>query len=126
LLVDGGIVDNVPTDVAKILGADIIICVSVPANFSKHNVSSVLMTLTQSLYIQGEVINRERLALADVVIQPNVSDVSAHELWKSPECIEAGVVSARQALPKLRKVLVQRFFEKWLTSLPVAPKGKAP
>lgn len=114
LLVDGGIVNNVPSDVARLLGADVVIAVSLPADFSKHNVSNVLMTLTQALYIQGEAISREGLSRADVVIQPNVGDVSAMELWKSEECIEAGVFAARSALPDLRRVLVKKFFEKWV------------
>ncbi len=113
LLVDGGVVDNVPTDVAKLLGAEVILCVNVPADFAKHNVSNVLMTLTQSLYIQGEVISQERLGLADVVISPQVGDVSAIELWKSRQCVEAGAAAARETLPSLKRALVKRFFEKW-------------
>ncbi len=121
LLVDGGIVDNVPTDVAKMLGADVIVCVAVPANFSKYNVSNILMTLTQALYIQGEVISQERLKQADVLIAPKVEDVSAMELWRSQECIAAGEVAARESLPRLRRVLVKKFFERWLET-PAEPR----
>jgi len=114
LLVDGGIVNNVPTDVAKVLGADIILCSFVPANFSSYQVSNVLTTLTQSLYIQGEVISQERLARADVVVLPQADSVTALELWKSKECIEAGVAAGRAAMPEVRKVLAKKFFESWM------------
>jgi NTE family protein len=116
LLVDGGIVDNVPVDVAKLLGADVVIAVGVPANFSKRSTSNVLMTLTQALYIQGEVLTQEQMKQSDVVILPKVGDVSAMELWRSKECMEAGETAARAALPGLRRVLVKRFFEKWASS----------
>ncbi len=114
LLVDGGVVDNVPTDVARFLGADLIVCVNLPVDFSKHTVSNVLTTLTQSLYIQGSVISQERLNLADVVVTPKVEDVSAVELWKSRECIEAGMSAARQSLPDIRRALVTKCFKKWM------------
>jgi NTE family protein len=118
LLVDGGIVDNVPTEVAKLLGADIILCVNVPANFSKYTVSNVLTTMAQVLYIQGQVISSERLGLADVVITPAVEDVTSLELWKSRQCIEAGEAAARAALPELRRVLVKRLFPAWVKNQP--------
>jgi NTE family protein len=118
LLVDGGLVDNVPTDVAKSLGADIIIAVNVPADFSKYNVSSVLTVLTQALYIQGGVISQERLNLADVLITPNVDTVTSLELWKSKECMEAGEAAARDSLLELRRTLIAKFFERWLETFP--------
>jgi len=110
-LVDGGIVDNVPTDVAKVLGADVIICVNVPPDLTNNSSSNVLTTLNQALYIQGQVIADERLALADVLIEPQVKDVNAFELWKSEECMKAGEEAARRALPGLRKALVGKFFK---------------
>jgi NTE family protein len=121
LLVDGGIVDNVPTDVAKLLGADVIICVSVPLDLSRNAPGNVLTTLNQALYIQGQAIAQERLNQADVVIQPRVQDVNTFELWKSKECMAAGEAAARDALPGLRKVLVDRFFKAWAK----APAGAA-
>jgi NTE family protein len=109
LLVDGGIVDNLPTDVAKTLGADVILCVHVPLDLSRNAPSNVLTTLNQSLYIQGQVITQDRLALADVVITPKVNDVNTFELWKSTECVKAGEAAARKSLPGLRRTLVSRF-----------------
>ncbi|MGQ0644306.1 MAG: patatin-like phospholipase family protein [Elusimicrobiota bacterium] len=111
-LVDGGIVNNIPTDVAQWMGADIILCVAAPADFALYNVSNVVTTLTQALYIQGEVIGQERLAKADVVVRPAVGDVTAMQLWRSKECIEAGAAAARSSLPDIRRVLAKKFFER--------------
>lgn len=125
LLIDGGIVDNVPTDVAKRLGVDFMICVYTPADFSRHSVSNVLGTLTQALYIQGQVISEERLGLADFVLRPDVSDVSAMELWRSRECVEAGQRAAEAAWPEMRRRLVERFFDRWLSG-PAVPAAGTP
>lgn len=123
LLVDGGIVDNVPTDVARRMGVDLLICVYTPADFSRHAVSNVLTTLTQAIYIQGQVISEERLNQADFVIRPDVGQVSALELWRSQECVEAGQRAAEAAWPELKRKLVTSFFDRWL--LGPSPAGEA-
>lgn len=112
LLIDGGVVNNVPTDVARRLGADIVICVYLPADFSRNNVTNVLSTLTQALYIQGQVISEERLKLADLVIRPDVADISAAELGRSREAMDAGQRAAEAALPEIKSFLAAKFFER--------------
>jgi NTE family protein len=118
LLVDGGIVDNMPTDVAKLLGADIILCVNVPVDFTRNTTSNVLATLNQALYIQGQVIQNERLSLADVVVEPRVEDVNTFELWKGKECMAAGEAAALKSMPKIRRALVSGFFKAWAGAQP--------
>lgn len=121
LLIDGGVVDNVPTEVARRLGADILLCLYVPEDFSRHNVSNVLTMITQALYIQGQVISEERIKRADYVIRPDVSDISALELWRSKECMEAGQRAAETAWPDLKRYLAEKFLERALS-----PTGAAP
>ncbi len=112
LLIDGGVVNNVPTDVARRLGADVVICVYLPADFSRNNVTNVLSTLTQALYIQGQVISEERLKLADLVIRPDVADIAASELGRSREAMDAGARAAEAALPAIKSFLAAKFFER--------------
>ena len=113
-LVDGGLSSNIPTDVAKLLGADIIIAVSVSADISKNNTSNVLMTLTQSIYIQGSILEKDELKGADLVIRPKVGEVSAIELNRSEECIEAGIVAARKAMPEIKRYIIGKIDDKKL------------
>jgi len=113
-LVDGGLFDNIPTDVAKLMGADIIIAVSVSADFSKNDISNVFMILTQSIYIQGRQLEEERAKLADVVIRPRVGDVSAVDLGRSRECIDAGVSAARQSVGQIKLRLIESVTDYYL------------
>jgi NTE family protein len=113
-LVDGGLFDNIPTDVAKLLGADFIIVVAVTADFSKHNLSNAFMILTQAIYIQGKQLDEEKLKLADTVICPQVSDVSSVDLGRSRECIEAGILAARQSINQLKHRLIERTSDQYL------------
>lgn len=113
-LVDGGLFDNIPTDVAKLMGADIIIAVSVAADFSKNNISNVFMILTQSIYIQGRQLEEERIKLADIAIKPDVGDVSAVDLGRSRECIDAGISAARMMVPEIKRKLIERVSDYYL------------
>ncbi len=112
-LVDGGLVDNIPTDIAKMLGADLIIAVDISADFTKYSTSNVLLVLNQSISIQGELLSRESLKLADIVINPKVSDVNAYELWRGRECIDAGIIATRTMIPKIKKIIMDKTFH-WL------------
>ena len=107
-LVDGGLYENIPTDVAKLMGADIIIAVSVSADFTKNNRSNVFMILTQAIYIQGKQMDEERCKLADIVIRPDVGDVSAADLGRSRECIDSGISAARKAVQEIKLKLIER------------------
>jgi NTE family protein len=113
-LVDGGLSDNVPIDIAKLLGADFIIAVVISGDISIHDVSNVFKVLNQSIYIQGRLLDAEKIKTADFVISPNVKDVTAVDLSKSKECIEAGTSAARLAVMELKKKLIERTSDYYL------------
>lgn len=114
LLVDGGIVDNVPVDIAKMLGADIIIAVVVSGDFTDYNISNILLILAQVIAIQGNQLMDSQLKNADVVIQPQVGDVSIMDLNRGDECVEAGVIATRKNLSKIKRLIMDKSFEKML------------
>ncbi|MEW6041589.1 MAG: patatin-like phospholipase family protein, partial [Elusimicrobiota bacterium] len=109
-LVDGGLVDNIPTDLARSLGADVVVAIDIQADFTRYSASNVLLALNQAIYIQGSLLSSESLKKADIVIQPKVSDVSAYELWRGRECIEAGIVAARQSMREIKRQIMDRTF----------------
>jgi NTE family protein len=107
-LIDGGIVDNIPTDVARLMGGQFVIAVSVNSDFSKQDVSSVFRIMMQALSIQGRLLDDEQLRAADYVLSPKVGTVSIVELGRSRECIDAGVVAAWQSVPQIKRSLLER------------------
>lgn len=110
-LIDGGLSGNIPTDVAQLLGADIIIAVEVSADFSKNDITNVFMTLTQSLYIQGSRLDRHNLALADFLIEPKVGNISAVDLAKSKQVIQSGIIAARLQVQAIKNALLKKASE---------------
>jgi len=80
----------VPVDVAKLMGSDFVVAVSVSGDFSRNKISNMFMVLNQSINIQGRVMDENSLAKADLVIRPHVGDVSTVDLGQSRECIDRG------------------------------------
>lgn len=111
-LVDGGLVDNLPVEVAKMLGAEIIIAVTVSADFTQYPTTNVLLTLNQAIYIQGEVLNQEQLKKADLIVRPQVKDITAIELWRAQECIDAGIIATRKMLPEIKNLIMRKTFDR--------------
>lgn len=108
LLVDGGVVDNVPVDVARELGADVVIAVNIGkgvVNFKIENLADVSL---QAVNIMANEITRFKIRDADVIIEPNVRAVSMMDFSRKKECMEAGISSAKEALPSILKAI-----EKW-------------
>ena len=111
-LVDGGLVENIPVSVAKLFDPDIIITIAVSADITKNSYTNVFSTLFQTIYIQGQQSDRNNLAMSDIVIAPKVSDISAIELNKAVECIDAGFLAGKNSLNKIKKLIIDKTYEK--------------
>lgn len=111
-LVDGGLVENIPVSVAKLFNPDIIITVAVSADITKNTYDNVFTTLFQTIYIQGQQGDRRNLAMSDIVIAPKVNYISAAELNRASECIEAGFVAGKASIEKIKKLIIQKTYEK--------------
>jgi len=110
-LIDGGIVDNLPVDIAKVMGADFILAVYPKVDSSQFEASSVLKTLVQAINIQGESLTSRQLINADFALIPNVGDVSIIELHRFNECIEAGTVTARKSVDNIKDKILENFIK---------------
>jgi NTE family protein len=120
-LVDGGLVSNIPTDLLVRMGADIIVAVDVTADIARAQPKSVLNVLTQAIYIQSERMAQDELTRAQVIIRPKLGDIGAMDLTRSDECIEAGIVAGRAAVPDIKRYILDKRFDKLL--LPVVKKS---
>lgn len=111
-LVDGGLVENIPVSVAKLFNPDIIITVAVSADITKNSFDKVIVSLFQAIYIQGQQSDRKNLNMSDIVIAPRVNDISAIELNRAIECIEAGFIAGKQSIEKIKEIIVEKTYEK--------------
>lgn len=107
LLTDGGVRDNVPAEVLKKLGLDVVLAVDVGYDgYSSHRVDSMVQVLFQSLDIMGsESMHMKLDRYADVIIRPLIKNVSVWDFDKVTYCVEQGEKVAREMLPQIRKAV---------------------
>ncbi|SVA66047.1 uncharacterized protein METZ01_LOCUS118901 [marine metagenome] len=77
LLVDGGVVNNLPVDIAKEMGADIILAIDVssPAQ-TKVNINNMYDIIFQSISVHGNDKWEKSKEAADYLIHPEINNVS--------------------------------------------------
>jgi NTE family protein len=110
LLVDGGVVENLPIDVAKAMGVDILIVVDVGAPLLKRDkLSSAPVISNQMLAILIQHNSREQLAkltTKDVLIEPTLGDTSSFDFGIVARVIATGEIAGHAAQSRLEALSV--------------------
>lgn len=105
LLVDGGLTNNLPVDVARAMGADIIIAVNLGTPLMRREELGSLLGVTgQMLNILTEQNVRASLAQLwpeDILILPELGDFSATDFDHLPKTIPIGEAAARKVEDRL-------------------------
>ena len=103
LLVDGGMVDNIPVDVAREMGVDIVIVVNIGTPLrGRKELSTVFDILNQSITLMTRTNSEVQLASLkpdDILIQPALASYGATDFGRSADIINAGY-RATQILEK--------------------------
>ncbi|MGF6152840.1 patatin-like phospholipase family protein [Pseudomonas fluorescens] len=99
LLVDGGMTDNIPLDVAREMGVDVAIVVDIGTPLrSRKQLTTVVDVLNQSITLMTRRNSQEQLAELrkdDVLIQPPLASFGATDFGKAQEMIDAGYRATR-------------------------------
>jgi len=113
LYVDGGLVNNFPTDVVKKMGADIIIGVDVGAVlYKKEEIKSIFQILDQSSSFYNSRISKKNKKLCDIYIRPDISGISAMGFDEVAEIIKRGSESININNSKIDSVLNKKQYQK--------------
>ena len=103
LLVDGGVVDNIPISVAREKGADVVIAVDISENVINFNITNLIDVVLQSVNIMFSENVGFRKRDADVLIAPSVGNVAMLDFTQKKRCMQAGIEAAQKAMPEIRK-----------------------
>ncbi len=104
LLVDGGLVRNLPVDVARDMGADVIIAVDVgQAHPSKDELASLFKVTGQTMGLQSIKNVKEHASNADVLIEPELEGFGSSQFEKGIEMVPFGEAAARAGVADLEK-----------------------
>ncbi|HQV26105.1 MAG TPA: patatin-like phospholipase family protein [Acinetobacter sp.] len=119
--VDGGLVSPVPVQVARDLGADIVIAVDILAQPIHTETSNVWGLFNQNINIMQGRLAEEELKNADIVIQPDLKekahifDVTGREM-----AIQAGVDAANEKVADLQLAIENKIKSMSITKQDVA------
>ncbi len=108
ILIDGGLIDPVPADVVKKMGADYVIAVDVSKRWP--NITKDTMTIRGIKTAVADTISafefqlsREVLKKADLVIRPLIEDYTIMDFAAAKELITAGENEATRYIRQIRK-----------------------
>ncbi|GGE16673.1 esterase [Marinithermofilum abyssi] len=104
-LVDGGVIDRIPITVVRDMGADIVIAVDVVPRTSVLRVESIFDVITQTLSVMEREILSQRLLEANVLIHPDLADISATAFTRVGECIRRGEEAALTQVDRIREMI---------------------
>lgn len=111
--VDGGVVSPVPVEVARELGAEFVIAVDV-SKLPTHDaaIDSTFQVLHQSFLIMSQTLVATELEGADVVIRPDVSEISIMAFDKREYAMKEGEQAAQALISQIKQLLQQRARDK--------------
>ena len=109
LLIDGGVLNMLPTDVVREMGADVVIACSLEELFPlgeepKHIADVALHTLDITI----RELKKKNMKLADVLIEPDLRDHSGSDYTGLDSLIEYGYQAAMAKMDKIKKIVPAR------------------
>jgi len=103
--VDGGLISPVPIRIARDLGADHVVAVSVSGTPQAGHPVGMYELLMQSFDIMASSLTRLELREADVVIKPELGRIAFTDFDSRNLLITLGEQAARRAVPSIRSKL---------------------
>ena len=108
LLVDGAVLNRVPTAEVRNLGADIVIGVEVsPIDFQSRQVNNIFDVIINSIDIMQHELAQSKRIGADLLIEPKLEGVGPTELERSQECIDLGYQAAQEKVAEIKELIAR-------------------
>ncbi len=111
LLSDGGLVRNLPVDIAREMGADVIIAVNIGTPLMPRKELQSLFNVSQQmvniLTEQNVNVQKAKLKESDILIEPNLGNIGFMDFGRSKEATAIGEAAARQLQTKLSGLALQ-------------------
>ncbi|MDU2242812.1 MAG: patatin-like phospholipase family protein [Paenibacillus sp.] len=101
MLVDGGVLNNLPVDILD--GESFVIAVDVTREHEKKPPRNLLEVVYRSYSLMTAERKHHTLQLADFVIRPDVGHITAFDFTKWKDCIDAGESAAEGVMEELKQ-----------------------
>ena len=113
LYIDGGIRANLPSEIVKEMGADIIIGLQLSSELrSKENLDNLIKVLDQTINFSMTDNVKKSIDLCDILIKPELSELSNYNFSNIKKIIDLGEIAARKHIDELNKLpkSIERIF----------------
>ena len=109
MLVDGSVVCPIPIELARNLGADIVIALDVGQQLNDNpKLDNVIDVIFQTNHMTARHYNLKMLEKADVVIRPDVGRVHWSEFNLLNYMVEEGEKAAEEMIPEIKRSIKAR------------------
>lgn len=109
-LLDGGINQQVPADIVREMGADIVVAVNLSENITAMHTSNPISNMQRYFMLMMRALARENVKNADIVIAPKVTSTNwVNNVKLREELIAEGERATIEAIPKIEKLLKRKF-----------------
>lgn len=106
LLVDGGLVDNIPVDVTREQGVDIVIAVDTSSKLRKREeLSAPWEVADQVAGIMQRERNKAQGAKADILLRPDLNDRLPTDFRNLEEVFQAGIREAEAKVEDIKRLI---------------------
>ncbi len=105
LFVDGAVLNPTPIDVARNMGADIVVAVDLAHASTVGNINNMFDVIIQSIDIMERELCKHRQQHCDILIQPDVGSMSPSSFETMDECAIAGEQAAEAVIPAIKSLL---------------------
>lgn len=102
--VDGGILDNIPVEEVKKIGADKVIAVRFKLNKTSRTIG-LRSTLNKAIDIMFSKIEGEEVKKADYVIEIDTQDVNPFDFKQANKCYKYGYLQAKKEIANIKKMI---------------------
>ena len=106
ILVDGGVLNNVPTNIVKAMGSDIVIGVDLNSNsipqINSGSYFEVLYATFNLMMTNNATIGRQ---FTDVLISPDMRNIPFHVINDVDQLVKLGEEAAKKAVPQIKSLL---------------------
>ena len=104
-LVDGGVSNPIPADVAKNIGTSLVVAVDISGGLSGDFSYNLLGITKRSLQIMYKNHSEKSAKIADIVIKPDLLDVDTFGDSNNRFIYKAGKLAAKSSIPEIKKRL---------------------
>lgn len=108
LLVDGGVTNNMPVDVAKAMGADVVIAVDISTDYKTkeelETLISVADQLTNYMVRRSTQEQIEKLSDQDILLKPAVGKMETTDFFEMSRAFKLGEEATTAQASKLKKL----------------------